>query len=195
MRTRLRRSITADYQVVRDNFTWTDHVLRLMVTAGAVAWLKPESVIDPACGDASIVEHAHRLSPILRAELNDLSVPQIALLWGKEFGFKANLGNGDAAAFLESVDSADVVVLTEILEHVEDPDRLVALARAQGKYLVASSPINEEQDVGNHEHVWAWDQLGYRQMLEAGGWKPRAYIEIAFPTPGFPYTYQLWVCE
>lgn len=197
MRRRLPGRGKVNYQAIRDNFVWPDHVLRLLVTAGAIAWLNPETVLDPACGDASIVKAAHKLSPIKKAFLGDISQPQIAKHWGYDFGFEAALYPTEAMELLNDLAiKVDVVVLTEILEHVEDPDAVVAAARAKGKYLVASSPINESESVGNHEHVWTWDEAGYREMLEAAGWKPKAYTEIAFPKgSGYPYTYQLWVCE
>jgi len=192
---RLHKSITADYQVVRDNFIWRDHVLRLLMTAGAIAWLKPETVMDPACGDASIVKAAHKLSPIREAYLGDISVPQISALWGHDFGFVTELWAGDALEFMAKHPKCDVVVLTEILEHVLDPNELLRRARTAGAYLVMSTPLNESPNVGNHEHLWSWDAPDIRDMLSVAGWNPIAYTEIRFSQPGFPYTFQLWVCE
>jgi 2-polyprenyl-3-methyl-5-hydroxy-6-metoxy-1,4-benzoquinol methylase len=187
---RLRDGTSVDYQVIRDNFVWADHVLRLLATAGAVAWLKPSTVLDPACGDASIVEHAHALYPIEHAYLYDISRPQIANL-------KPTMSHTKGALDIFELQwpTVDVVILTEILEHVEEPELLVRRARDAGKYLVASSPIDESVDVNNHEHLWAWGVYGYRDMLVAEGWKPKAYTEVAFPHSGYPYTYQIWICE
>jgi hypothetical protein len=195
-RRRLRDPLApADYQVVRDNFVWADHVLRLLATAGAVAWLAPETVMDPACGDASIVTHAYKLRPFRKAYLNDLSVPQVTLFWGTDMGYRADLTAGEALDAIEAFPPVDAMVLTEILEHVEDPDELVAAARKKARHLVVSSPIDEQPGVNNHEHVWAWDVIDYRQMLEAAGWSPVALNVISFPSSGYPYTYQLWVCR
>lgn len=197
MRVRLRQKVTAAYDGVRDNFVWTDHVLRLLVTAGAVAWLKPGTICDPACGDASILVRAWQLWPFQRAFLGDLSKAQIDLLARSPLPFPAEFYPGSHAQ--ETLDNleqpVDVVVLTEILEHVEDPDAVLRSAREAGKALVVSSPIDETFSVGNHEHLWAWDKAGYREMLEATGWSPVAYTEIGFPAPGFPYQYQIWTCR
>jgi 2-polyprenyl-3-methyl-5-hydroxy-6-metoxy-1,4-benzoquinol methylase len=192
VRRRLRQEVSADYQVVRDNTLWPDHVLRSLLTAGAVAWLKPETVCDPACGDASIVTLANRIHPIRRAYLNDISVPQITALREANLGYKVTFSAGDAGVALRRMGPADVIVLTEILEHIEDPDQLLRMARIRGRFLVASSPLNE-QDNNNHEHIWGWDKAGYGDMLRAAGWEPIAYTEV-FPRP-FYYTFQLWVCQ
>jgi 2-polyprenyl-3-methyl-5-hydroxy-6-metoxy-1,4-benzoquinol methylase len=182
----------AGYQVVRDNFAWPDHVLRLLVTAGVVAWLQPNSVCDPACGDASILEAAHRLRPFHKAFLSDISEPQVAALRPT---FPAVLEVSDAQTALERLpENVDVIVLTEILEHIEDPGLLIRAARDRAKYLVASSPIDEQEGMGNHEHVWSWSRQSYADMLRAESWRPKTYTEIDFPGSGYPYTYQLWAC-
>ena len=63
----------------------------------------------------------------------------------------------------------DIAVMTEVLEHMEDPHEVVR--SLPSKYLIASSPQNET-DVGHYEfHLWAWDQDGYRALLEQGGYK------------------------
>lgn len=179
------------YEGVRSNYRWRDHVMRLLVTAGAIAWLDPKSILDPATGDASIIKAAHRLAPLEHAHLGDVSTAQIADLWGQDFGFRCELSAGDALEFMRRHKKHDVVVLTEILEHVEEPEELLRLAREKGNYLVASSPLNET-DRSNHEHLWSWTEAAYRQMLIDTGWRPMVYIPIQFSD--YPYTFQLWVC-
>ena len=192
MRRRLRPALDASaYQVVRSNRTWNDHIFRTYATGAAVAWLAPRTVCDPACGDASIVNAAHSLREIEKAYLSDISAPMIAALWGTEtHGYEAALNVGPA---LESMREADVMILTEVLEHLEDPDELLREARKYAPALVASSPLNEFEAHGNHEHVWGWDRDGYREMLVAAGWDPIAYQELSFFPPF--YTFQLWVCR
>jgi 2-polyprenyl-3-methyl-5-hydroxy-6-metoxy-1,4-benzoquinol methylase len=190
LRTRIGNGFTEEqYQVVRDNFIWNDHILRTYCTAAAIAWLKPETVCDPACGDGSIVEAAHQLSWIETAYLSDISKPNIerVKLLDVAGDLVADVGNA-----LDMMVDADVIVLTEILEHVEDPDSLVREARVHGKYLVASSPLNETSS-GNHEHIWGFSKQDYSDMLTGAGWTPIAYQELS-PDP-FYYTFQLWVCK
>ena len=72
MRLRLPEKAPVNYQVRRDNGHWPDHLLRVQITASLIAWLKPDSVFDPACGDASVVAAAHALRPIRSAHLSNL---------------------------------------------------------------------------------------------------------------------------
>lgn len=65
----------------------------------------------------------------------------------------------------------DCTVATEFLEHLVDPHGLVRQVAHDARWLVASSPYTET--AGSHYpfHLWAWDQEGYRAMLESNGWK------------------------
>src|ERR1700675_968323 len=69
-----------NYQVVRSNQDWPIHQLRTLVTGGMIAWLRPNTVCDPACGDASLLQAAHMLNPIEMAYLGDISLPNIQAL-------------------------------------------------------------------------------------------------------------------
>jgi len=193
LRTRLASELTPyDYQVVRDNFVWPDHIARLLTTAGIVAWFGPGTVCDPACGDASILEAAYRLRPFVSAILGDISVPQIEAL---RPSFPAKLRFGTAIETLGDLPdkSVDVVVLTEILEHVEDPETLLREARRVGGALVASSPIDEVPGTGNHEHVWSYSTGDYFDMLREAGWNP--VISQMLELPGYVYRFQTWGCR
>jgi len=193
MRTRLDRS-PVDYQVLRTNETWPEHTLRTFVTAGSITWLEPQSVIDPACGDGSLVRTAHSQRPIPYAVLSDLSRKNVQAMkpwlpdgWGTDVD--------DALALLGSQinDSYDVVVLTEVLEHLVDPDALLREARRIGKYLVVSSPeMRTDQIDSNPEHLWMFDENGYRIMLEGAGWEVGPKTKLSFDSM---YDFQIWVCK
>jgi hypothetical protein len=154
-----------DYQVERHNSDWPDHALRAMVTAGMIAWLRPKTVCDPACGDASLLEAAHKLHPIQMAYLGDISRPSIESL---QVSFPHRLSVQDAALTLQGTPQVDLVLLTEFLEHIPDPDEMLRLARTTGDWLIASSPHGER--TYNPEHLWGWDADGYQQMLIEAGW-------------------------
>lgn len=175
----------------RSNDQWRDHQARVLVTAGLIAWYKPSLVLDPACGDASIVEAAYGLHPFSLAWLGDLNPqnahPSIAAPHGAVW-----TTNALHMLRTQGGQAPDVVVLTEILEHVEDPEALLVAAREQGKHLVASSPVEEPPGVNNAEHLWSFGIDGYRDMLIATGWKPDTMVELSFTEPGWPYRFQIW---
>ncbi|MCI3246289.1 methyltransferase domain-containing protein [Streptomyces spinosisporus] len=63
----------------------------------------------------------------------------------------------------------DIAVATEVLEHVADPRGVVRWIGEHSRYLVASSPWNETPEAHDECHAWAWDQDGYRALIEQGG--------------------------
>lgn len=78
----------------------------------------------------------------------------------------------------ELVSFGDVVVMTEVLEHLQDPHAVVKYLAELGRsaavrpsYLVCSSPWTETYESHDECHAWAWDQPGYAQLLIDAGWK------------------------
>jgi|WetSurSiteA1Bulk_404760.scaffolds.fasta_scaffold09180_2 hypothetical protein len=197
VRARLQHSAEFDYQVERHNAAWPDHVARTNVTAGLIAWLQPRSILDPACGDGSIVLVADRIRPIDRIVLNDISVPNRVAIEREVSARKGSLPmitSIDAMAMLAREEHFDAVVLTEFLEHLPVPELVLAAARERAFYLVASSPEMRPGQVDNNpEHLWMFDGDGYYQMLKEAGWNPFHKTHMGFP--GLEYDFQVWVCK
>ena len=63
----------------------------------------------------------------------------------------------------------DISVTTEVLEHLADPHEAVRWIGTRSRYLVASSPWNETPESHDECHAWAFDQDGYRALIEQGG--------------------------
>jgi 2-polyprenyl-3-methyl-5-hydroxy-6-metoxy-1,4-benzoquinol methylase len=76
----------------------------------------------------------------------------------------------DVFADLNQVLVGDVVVMTETLEHLADPHGVLRHLRDRARYLVCSSPWNENQTQHCDEHAWAWDRAGYADLVTAAGW-------------------------
>jgi len=182
-----------DYQVKRDNKQWIDHAARTNVTASLIAWLQPQSILDPACGDGSIVLLADRISSIGRIVFSDISRPNCVYLSG--YGLPhVEVRCQSIEDALSSEEHFDVVVLTEVLEHLRDPDSVLQWATKRATYLIASSPQMREGQVDeNPEHVWMFDGDGYLKMIRAAGWEPFHRTHMAFPT--LMYDFQIWVCK
>jgi 2-polyprenyl-3-methyl-5-hydroxy-6-metoxy-1,4-benzoquinol methylase len=64
-----------------------------------------------------------------------------------------------------------ISVATEMLEHLVDPHGFVRTIGQHSKVLVASSPWLERPGSAYEFHTWAWDQDGYRALLEQGGFQ------------------------
>jgi len=167
---------------------------RLWTSATALALGAPETVCDPACGDASVVTAAHALSPIKRAILGDISPDTVAKLVPLDPGFEVDRRVADASKTLRSLDHVDAIVLTEFLEHIIDPDAVLRLARQKARWLVASSPITDGRD-HTKQHYWAFDMEGYREMLEEAGWKPKAWFTANCEAHPYGLGFQVWAAE
>lgn len=179
------------YSGTRDNFEKGDHAMRTMVTAGMIATIAPKWLLDPACGDASVLDVAYAIRPFEHAALYDISEKQIEVIAPK---FPHTKEQRDINwALSDSTRHVDMVVLTEVLEHLQNPDLSLKLARKCSDFLIASSPIGDPEDGRNHEHLWAWDEEGYSEMLRAAGWEPTAKAVLTYP--GQPWNCQIWLAR
>lgn len=88
----------------------------------------------------------------------------------------------------------DTYVCSETIEHLDDPGKVLALARSVADHLVLSTPI-ECWDDANGEHLWAWDREGVEDLLKRTGWQPVAFDSVDSRTYGEPYHYGLWICS
>lgn len=123
-------------------------------------------------GDAKTLSDLGSGDGSLLRELIDLPLR----MWGYDAGWEnvhraAILGGArvTCADFLnEQVDLGDVVVMSEVLEHLYDPHGLLKAIPA--RKMVASSPSSETGDWHYVHHAWAWDMDGYRQLFTDAGW-------------------------
>jgi hypothetical protein len=84
----------------------------------------------------------------------------------------------------------DLFILSETIEHVSEPVRLLEEIRARSKKLILSTP-DGEIDSSKHEHYWGWDVEGMREILQSSGWRP--LIVTTMDMSGIKT--QIWVCE
>lgn len=136
------------------------HCGRLFAAAKMVRSVKPNSVVDLGCGDGGF------LSVIQQYGVR---------CWG--YDFQPSNGEGwderGVDGRLEDVfntdfepEWADLAVMTEVLEHLEDPHSTLAWVASNVKYLVASSPKDELP--GDHvcdSHIWSWDWEGFEALI------------------------------
>lgn len=130
---------------------------------------------DLGCGDGGLLSLVQGL-PGLDAWGYDFQ-PTNAAGW-KERGVRAWQRDVFGADRQRSV-LGDIVVMTEVLEHIAEPLTALGWARAAGaQRLVCSSPWNEGP--GNHcpEHAWAWDTEGYANMISRAGWEIERHEQV-----------------
>jgi hypothetical protein len=203
VRERLARYPTDYAALERDTTENLHHRARELTTAGLVAWPRPETVVDPAAGEGNILALARKMHPF-RAIVGDISLPNFYRL--REVGGWEAIHQAPAEETIRRAGFSDMIVLTEILEHLEDPDAMLRLAREHAHMLVASSPeMRPFQADDNPQHLWKFDGDGYREMLEEAGWVPYSKTHLTFRPRQYQeddklmveighYDFQIWVC-
>jgi trans-aconitate methyltransferase len=120
-------------------------------------------VSDLGCGDGGLLSLVQNL-------------PNVHSAWGYDFtpanvvGWEERHVRAELVNFIadrELLRLGEIVVLTEVLEHLADPhDLLRWLRRTEPvRFVVASSPRNENDQVYDGSHAWAWDDAGYRKLF------------------------------
>lgn len=141
------------------------HNRRLHVAAQFVkqaVFLGAESAVDLGCGDGGLLYL-----------IKDLGIKS----WGYDL-MPTNVDYGRDARGVDvrytdfnsdDIEYGDIAIMTETLEHMIDPHTVVR--ELPSKFLIASSPYNEN-DVNHYEfHLWAWDSEGYDALITQGGYK------------------------
>lgn len=208
-RTRLRDARSAEAEAAyyartypdgyRHDF-WPDHVERVAASVEMIRRYSGQirTAADLSCGDGAIVRGiAEHLD---EAWLGDLSSAPVewGRTWGKEKIRRLPPGAlpGSLWTLPEGVLPVDLYVLSETLEHMDDPDDLLRQLTGFSRYLFLSTPESEPLSYGNLEHYWSWSSSDIAEMLNDNGWTPleRRLLDPA-STQGTDgrYVFQLWM--
>jgi hypothetical protein len=144
----------------------------------AVADLRHDvTVSDLGCGDGGLL-----------SLIKD--IPGVREAWGYDFAPANVAGWAERGVTAYALDVfgadvararvGDVVVMTEVLEHLEDPHGVLNWACGSARRLVCSSPFNENDRTHCPEHAWAWDLQGYAAIIEAAGWEIERHEQTEF---------------
>jgi hypothetical protein len=144
----------------------------------------PRVIADLSCGDAAIPRALvadENMPPARRVILGDIAP-----------GYEMY---GPIEQTIFQVQDVGLFVCCETIEHLDDPDWVLAVIRDRAETLLLSTPLNEKPGI-NPEHYWAWDQDGVRLMLAHAGWKPvLESTSVTRDGNDWPWAYQLWGCR
>jgi len=128
-----------------------------------IADVDPMSVADLGCGDGGLLKL-----------LNNYGITA----WGYDFTPANVLGAvEDRQVDVQLIDVfntrtvprwAELVVMTEVLEHLADPHDVLEWVSENTRYIFVSSPADENPDVDQSTdpcHIWAWDWQGYEDLV------------------------------
>ena len=151
------------------------HRERLMTAAQFVfvaANLGARTVSDLGCGDGGLLSLIH----------NQVKA------WGYDFApanIRGWVEREVEASFLDvfgadrdQVQFGDVTVVTEVLEHLTDPRGAVQWIGRNSRFIVASSPWDENDQSHDPCHAWAFDRPGYAALIEQGGYRLLQHVNV-----------------
>jgi len=182
VRRRLRPAYTPEqlagiYATPHDSDRWEDHRERVRLTIQAVGDLVGvvDSAADLSCGNGKI------LAGILagRKVYGDYAP-----------GYPIT---GPIEDTLPDLDPVDLLIMSETLEHLDDPDAVLRVARQKCGVMVLSTPTNEwdRHKDENAEHYWSWGLDDLAGMLLEAGFTD---LTLRYLPLGY-YDYQLWVAR
>ena len=186
MRTRLRPAhgpdeLAAIYATPHVHDKWSDHRLRVSTSIDIGRWLITEaaapvvSVADLSCGDATIARALNLPTTILGDYAPGYDV------------------TGPIEDTIHTIPPVDLFVLSETLEHLDDPDQTLTDIRGKARFLLLSTPDGETDPHVNPEHYWGWDTDTIGHMLTTAGFSP--VVMTVLRLPEYVYDYQIWGCR
>ena len=122
-----------------------------------------QSVVDLGAGDGGLLSlvEAQVTVPCWGYDLMAVNVDYGCQVRGVQLELR-NFGT-------DEVNWGDLAVITECLEHLPDPHATVRQIAEHSRWIVASSPVNEDDTQHDACHAWAWDLEGYAALVEQGG--------------------------
>jgi len=143
--------------------------------------LRAVSILDVGCGEGFTLKKLEEKKIGKKNEGIDYSSDAIKI--GRKIYPELNLSKGDVYDLKYPDNSFDLVICTEVLEHLENPAKAVAeMRRVTSKYIIFSVP-NEPffimanflrgkylKSFGNHpEHINHWTFWGFEAFLKKNG--------------------------
>jgi len=129
---------------------------------------EPVRVADLGCGDGGLLQLLRDVQGI--AAVGYDFQPSNAAGWAERRVEAYALDLRDVL-FSDLLKGVDVIVMTEVLEHLARPHLALRRVRELVAQVVCSSPWIETAESHDACHAWAWDRGGYAFMLNDAGFE------------------------
>lgn len=161
------------YAVPHDADIWEEHKIRVAESIKFIyetAGTRFDSVADLSCGNGAII---------------DALVSPIKIAGDFAPGYPIT---GPIEETINEIPRVELFICSETLEHLDDPDSVLADIKSRTKLLFISTPYSEDHD-NNPEHYWSWGASDILAMLEKAGFTFTSFRLLQLDY----YTYQLWM--
>lgn len=153
-----------------------------------IAPLNPQKILDAGCGEGFTLQSLYELK--IGKTLEGIDFSKEAIEIGKKQYPHLNIKTGDIYNLPYKDNSFDLVICTEVLEHLENPQNAInELKRVSSKYILFTVP-NEpwwmlfnftkwgrQKEIGHINH---WSSSSFRKLLEKSGLKVQS-LKLPFP--------------
>lgn len=144
----------------------------------AIRLIRPRNILDIGCGEGYTTRLIHRKFPKVKMECIELESKIIP--FAKKNNPDIKISQGSIYSIKRKSDSFDIVMASEVLEHVKSPNKAAKEARRVArKYCIFSVPyepfwrmVNMARgaywsDLGNTPgHIQHWGKSSFRKMLK-----------------------------
>ena len=158
-------------------FKRNDGLLRVRAVLGVLRGLSPANLLDIGSGRGTFLWPLLDAFPSLPVTAVDMAERRVADIAAVRAGGIERLSTirTDAAALGFAADSADVVTLLEVLEHLNRPESAAREAvRVARRFVVASVPSKEDS---NPEHIRLFNKTSLSELFRAVGARS---VSVAF---------------
>lgn len=154
-----------------------EKALTYCIAARGGLGIGPALLVDLGCGDGGLVEQLQKQWSTLFSVVGFDFQPSNRRGW-MERGLHTTYALDFVQDWDDYVPSADIYVMTEVLEHLTDPHEMVRRVRNRNAQLVCSSPWTETHASHDECHAWAWDVEGYAEMIRTAGFEIREHEKV-----------------
>jgi hypothetical protein len=171
------------YSQTYDHRGWDDHIQRVDFTREFIQKVMGERYYGPGIADLSCGSGAIPLG---------LETARDNLVLGDLVHTNWYDVSGPIEETIDQISEVGIFILSETLEHLDDPWHVLYKIRQKASCLILSTPWNEITDE-NPEHYWGWDEDGIEFLLGETGWWPDRMVKFTPTTEPTYYTYQVWM--
>lgn len=142
----------------------------------SVRTINPTTILDAGCGEGFMLERFRRLG--IGTTLLGVDVSQDAIAIGQKLHPHLTIGYGDIYRLAYQDDSFDLVICSEVLEHLQYPDKAMAeLVRVSKKYCLLSVPHEPFFTIVNFIRGKNWSRWGNDEG-HINHWTKSAFISF-----------------